>query len=245
MDSTSKWLTSLARPGPGILHMSPKGRQTAVSYIVLFLFLLISGCGRSEVSQVSSDDIVDNRIMPLEFTDIDNHHAEQAVLQGLEMGLWIVPADGQFRPYDAASVRDFLTALWIASGKPEESIRTTGNTNDDTTGAVSWAISKGWVNKTALDKPLTRQKAMNILYEHNGGVSGIEAMLTAVYDDGFLDSSEIPPKGKAALYWGFYNLLIRETEPEKIDPNGAVSRGDMAEMLISYRNDFIEGTPTK
>ena len=183
--------------------------------------------------------------MPLEFIDIDSHHAEQAILQGLQIGLWTVPADGQFCPDDVASTRDFLTALWVASGKPEEGIRTTDETNNNASRAASWAINKGWVNKSALDEPLTRQEAMNILYAHNGGVSGIEAMLTAVYDDGFLDSSEIPPKGKAALYWGFYNLLIRETEPEKIDSNGTVSRGDMAEMLISYRNDFIEGTPTE
>jgi hypothetical protein len=89
---------------------------------------------------------------------------------------------------------------------------------------------------------------MELLYTCNGSVSGPELMFTRLYDDGFKDSGDIPPGGKPALYWGFYNVLIRETEPETISPSAPVSRGDMAEILVRFMDDFqteVTDTPAE
>ena len=79
---------------------------------------------------------------------------------------------------------------------------------------------------------------MSLLFACNGSVSGTELMFTKLYDDGFKDSGDIPPGGKPALYWGFYNVLIRETETDVISPSGPVPRGDMAEILVRFMDSF-------
>lgn len=151
------------------------------------------------------------------FADIAGHPMEEQILEGLRRGLYAVPPDGRFRPDEPATRGEFLTALWNLSGRPGDA--------------------------ESPDEPVTRQEAMSILYADNGSVSGVEAMLTGIYDSGFRDSDQIPPGGKAALYWGFYNVLIREPEPDMIDPSGTVSRGDMADIMIRYADTFRGESP--
>ena len=79
---------------------------------------------------------------------------------------------------------------------------------------------------------------METLFACNGSVTGVEGMLMAIYDDAFDDSAEIPSGAKRAIYWGFYNVLIREPEPDRIAPSGTVSRGDMAEMMVRFLEKF-------
>lgn len=157
------------------------------------------------------------------FTDIAGHPMEEQILEGLRRGLYAVPPDGRFRPDEPATRGDFLTALGNLPGRP---------------GDAGTALDYGMP-----DDPITRQEAMSILYAHNGSVSGVEAMLTGIYDSGFRDSDQIPPGGKIALYWGFYNVLIREPEPDMIDPSGTVSRGDMADIMIRYADTFRSESP--
>ena len=246
MDFSIQWPTTLARPGPDLIDSFLKGKRTIAmaSLLVLFIPFAVCGCGQRETSQKYLDDMSEKTTIVTEYSDIEDHYAEQAILDGLQRGLWSVPADGLFRPDEAATAEEFLTALWNASGRPEDGVRVSDKA-DDATRALSWAEKEGWLKESTRDIPLTRQDAMNILYAHNGGVSGIEAMLTAIYDEGFPDSGEVSPEGKAALYWGFYNVLIRERDQGRIEPDGIVSRGDMAEMLIQYMDDFITGVSTE
>ena len=189
--------------------------------IVFCLFAILTGCG-AEPEPESADGT---------FTDIAGHPMEDRILEGLQRGFYGVPPDGRFRPGEPATRGEFLTALWNLSGRP-----------GDAKTALAWAADAGYPD-AAPDEPITRQEAMSILYAHNGSVGGVEAMLTGIYDSGFRDSGQIPPEGKAALYWGFYNVLIREPEPDMIDPSGTVSRGDMADIMIRYADTFRGESP--
>lgn len=204
---------------------------------ILLIVLALPGCGRkaSESPQLSGE--------APELSDIAGHPAEAAILEGLQRGLYAAPSDGLFRPDEAATGGDFVIALWNLAGNPDGS--PSPDEAEQLRQALAWADKSGLLDESAFDAEasLTRQEAMNILYAYNGGVSGMEAMLTGVYDDAFLDSAQIPPGGKPALYWGFYNVLIREPEPDTISPSGTVSRGDMAAMMVRYMDDFQSESP--
>lgn len=222
-----RWIPSLARPGPKLTSQGGirLRKQSLLFLTALALFAVLTGCAsanKPETSQLA--DAAD------EFADIAGHPMEERILEGHERGFYDIPADGLFRPDDPATVGDFLTALWNLSGSPGKN-------------AVDWAADAGYLSGADLSQPLTRQQAMSLLYALNGAVSGVEAMLTGIYDEGFRDSGEIPPGGKQALYWGFYHVLIREPEPDMIMPSGTVSRGDMADILIRYADRFAGESP--
>ena len=222
-----RWIPSLARPGPDLIIQGGicLRRRTLLFLAALLVFAVLTGCASGAESEEAELSAADGG----EFTDIAGHPLEEAIQEGLEHGLYGVPPDGRFRPDDPATLGEFLRALWNLSGQPGES-------------ATDWAKEAGYLSG-APDSPVTRQEAMSILYAHNGAVSGMEAMLTGIYNDGFRDSGEISDEGRQSLYWGYYNVLIRETEPGLIAPSGTVSRGDMANILIRYADKFRGESP--
>lgn len=198
-----------------------------LAFLAFAPLVLLAGCAQS--ASESAELLGEASAL----TDIAGHPAEAAILESLRRGLCDAPSDGLFHPDEPVTGAEFVTALWNLAGRPDA-------------GALSWAEGNGLLDSGAFasDEPITRQDAMKILYAYNGGVSGPEAMLTGIYDAAFTDSSQIPAGGKPSLYWGFYNVLILEPEPDKIAPFGAVSRGDMAAMLIRYMDDFQSEPPT-
>lgn len=212
-------------------------RRNFLFALALILLIALPGCGQdaSESPQLSGETP--------ELSDIAGHPAEEAIREGLRRGLYSAPPDGLFRPDEAATGGDFIVTLWNLVGNPDGS--PSSDADKRFRQALAWADKSGLIDGGAFDadEPITRQDAMNILYAYNGGASGMEAMLTGIYDDAFLDSAEIPDGGKPALYWGFFNVLIRESEPNKIAPFGTVSRGDMAAMMIRYMDDFQSESP--
>jgi len=222
-----RWIPSLARPGP---DLTIQGGTCLRRRILLFLTALlvcavVTGCASGTEPEQAELSAADGG----EFTDTAGHPMEEAIQEGLERGLYGVPPDGRFRPDDPATRGEFLRALWNLSGQPGKS-------------ATDWADKAGYLSGTP-DAPVTRQEAMSILYAHNGAVSGMETLLTGIYNDGFRDSGEISGEGRTPLYWGYYNVLIRETEPGLIAPSGTVSRGDMANILIRYADTFLSESP--
>ena len=152
--------------------------------------------------------------------------------------------DGLFRPDDPVTCGEYALMLWNLAGRPD----VPGQNADETAdmqNALLWLNAQGWAKDTEFspDSFITRQEAMNLLYAFNGKISGMEAMFTSIYDRAFSDSNLIPDGGKPALYWSFYNVLIRETEPDHIDPFGLISRGDSSEIMIRYMDDFLSGSP--
>lgn len=175
-----------------------------------------------------------------ELSDVAGHASEAAILEGLRRGLCAAPSDGLFRPDEPVTGGEFVAAL-----RNLDKAAPASDWKSQVRDALSWAGKSGFLDAAAFDPDalITRQEAMNILYAYNGGAVGAEAMLTGIYDDAFADSADIPDGGKQSLYWGYYNVLIREPEPDKIAPFGTVSRGDMAAMLVRYMDDFKTESP--
>ena len=224
----TRWIPSLARPGPNSITQGGirLKKRSLLFLTAALLFVALTACasgGEPETAELSAAD-------GGAFTDIAGHPMESQIQEGLERGLYGVPVDdGRFRPDDPATRGEFLRALWNLSGQPGKS-------------ATDWADKAGYLSG-ASDDPVTRQEAMSILYAHNGASSGMETLLTGIYNDGFRDSGEISGEGRTPLYWGYYNVLIRETEPGLIAPSGTVSRGDMANILIRYEDKFLSESP--
>ena len=217
-----QWKPALARPGPQYFRKEAclLRKRFLLMLSALLLCSALAGCAQNASESV-------------ELSDVAGHASEAAILEALRRGLCAAPSDGLFRPDEPVTGGEFVAALWNLAGQP------------DSPDALSWADENGFLDAASFDPdaPVTRQEAMNILYAYNGGVPGVEAMLTGIYDDAFTDSAEIPDGGKQSLYWGYYNVLIREPEPDKIAPSGAVSRGDMAAMMVRYMDDFQTEPP--
>lgn len=206
-------------------------RRIFVFLTAALLLIALAGCAKNAPTEDSGAAALKGDTA--ELSDIAGHPAETYILEGLRRGLYPAPDDGLFRPDEPVTREEFVTVLWRLAGRPDAS------GTDDVSRALAWADASGLPDSGASD--LTRQDAMSLLFAYHGGVSGTEAILTGIYDDAFRDSAQIPEGGKAAFYWGFYNVLIRETEPDYLNPSGAVSRGDMAEMTVRYWNDFRSG----
>lgn len=75
---------------------------------------------------------------------------------------------------------------------------------------------------------------MTILFRYSGGVSGLESMLTAVYDEQFIDSGAITPMMKPGMYWAFYNGIINGVSANMLAPQETATRAQSAAILIRY-----------
>ena len=103
--------------------------------------------------------------------------------------------------------------------------------------AVAWACETGAVNGRSErvfdpDGAVTRQEAMKVVFLYAGGVSGMEAMLSTLYDSGFTDSGEIADWAKPAMYWGYFNGLIGSEGDTALRPTDAATRAELARMLV-------------
>ena len=222
-----------------------KKAKTARLFFALLMIIapvLFAGCA---AAPKNTETAPENQTIHAEtLSDIDGHPAEEAIREGLRLGLYPAPSDGLFHPDDPVTLGEYAAAIYNLdhSGDTSDSPVTPDET---VRAATEWAISKGYATDLDLnfnsdsDKPITRQDAMRFLYAYHSETPGAETMLFGIYDDSFLDSGQISAEKKPALYWAYYNVLIRNADPDKIDPFGSVSRGDMAQALIRYRNDFL------
>ena len=140
-----------------------------------------------------------------------------------------------------------MTVLWNQEGRPESENRTPfvdmSDQIEDFQKAVSWAYEKGYINGTSPEtfspsELLTRQAIMKILFGYNGGISGLETILSRIYDSAFQDSGLISDWGKPGMYWGVYNRIIEATQQRMLDPHGIVTRADMAAIMVRYKNNL-------
>ena len=73
---------------------------------------------------------------------------------------------------------------------------------------------------------------MKILFGCAGGVSGMETLFTAAYDEGFADSAEIADWAKSAMYWAYFNEIISGTGDSMLSPTMGATRAQMAKILV-------------
>lgn len=181
------------------------------------------------------------------FSDIEGHWGEDHIVRAALMGLFEGYPDGTFRPNAEVTRAQFVTVLWRMASKPlpaEPASFTDVAPGSWYEQAVSWAAEQGYVNgypdgSFLPDAPVTRQEAMKILfYYHNGGVSGIEAMLWSIYDASFTDSALIGSWAKPAMYWAYYNELINGVTADTLSPGTSATRAQLAKILVNYSEQF-------
>ena len=224
-------------------------KQISISLFapLILAFLTLTACGAPEADR-NPEDITAFTKIPSDFSDIAGHPAETDIREGYMRGLYDIPLDGRFRPDDPATRGEFVTALWRMAGRPVSSnpapYGDMKDHPDETRDAAAWFHAENYPDDQASsesffpDNSVTRQTVMAALFAYNGGVSGVEQLLTRVYDDGFTDSGLIADWGKKALYWGYFNELITDTASDRIDPDGVVSGGELAKIMVLYLDEF-------
>ena len=168
------------------------------------------------------------------------------IAEAVSRGLFSGYPDGTFQP-DANIIRaDFVTVLWRSAGSPEPKAAaafTDVPANAYYAKAVAWAAENGYVNGTSAttfspNGELERQAAMTILFRYSGGQSGMELMLSGLYDSGFADSASIASWAKAAMYWGYYNGIISGVGENLLSPTTGATRAQLAKILVNYLDKF-------
>ena len=140
---------------------------------------------------------------------------------------------------------EFLLMLYRMSGSP--SVETAApfldlaDQSQEVRAAVDWAYASGLVNgrsETSFDPAgsITRQEAAKILFYHSGGISGMEALFTAIYDNVFLDSAEIAEWARAPMYWAYFNLLISDEGTCQLEPRSVLAVAEAETMLSQYQS---------
>lgn len=160
-----------------------------------------------------------------------------------ELGLISGYADGTFRPNASVTRGQFVTMLWRLAGRPSASVEApftdTAGLNADFRAAIDWAAEQGIVKGVTATEfrsgaAINRQQAMTILFRYHGGISGMESMLTSVYDAQFKDSGSIAPSLKSGVYWAVYNGIISGVTTDTLAPGGTATRAQIAVILTRY-----------
>lgn len=181
-----------------------------------------------------------------DFTDVSGHWAEGYILQAVDMQL-VEGYMGKYRPNDTMTRAEFVTILWRASGKPEPAAKA-GFTDLDPQQqwyhkAVAWAAENEIVggvgnNRFQPNGAVTREQIAAILHRMAGKPTGMELLLTGVYDDIFEDSSKISTWAKDAVYWSVYNVILSGVDAADVDttliPNQPATRAQIAVMIVRY-----------
>ncbi len=177
------------------------------------------------------------------FTDVPaTHWAYSVIERAAELGYITGTGDGAFAPDRELTRAEFATMLWRMAGKPQATTAAAFVDVDADiwySDAVNWAAEQGYVKGTgaatfAPDGKLTRQETVTILFRYNGGQSGMELMLTPVYDSQFTDSDSIAAWAKSAVYWAVYNGVINGTGDNTVSPQGTATRAQIAAILVRY-----------
>jgi hypothetical protein len=181
------------------------------------------------------------------FSDTTDHWAESYINTAVERGYFQGYADGSFQPGNPVTRGAFVTVLWRMAGKPaaagETPFTDVSGVSDEFRSAIAWAYEQGYISGRtettfAPSASVTRQAAMKILFQFSGGQSGLESMLTSVYNDSFTDSDSLPDWAKAPMYWAYYNQLISGTSDTTLGGGGAASRAQLAKILVNYADKF-------
>ena len=181
------------------------------------------------------------------FPDVSGHWAEAYIYLAAEAGLVEGYEDDTYRPDNTMTRAEFVTILWRAEGSPEPkgAASFTDLTQNWYKKAVAWAEENKVVNGVGGGNfdptgSVTREQLVTILHRRAGTPTGMEAMLTSVYDGQYPDSGKIGSWAKAALYWSIYNSIYcgeaSVNVGKTLAPKAAANRGQIAVMMVRYLN---------
>lgn len=182
------------------------------------------------------------------FTDVpESHWAAAYIERAVNAGIIVGNTDGTFNPEGSVTRAQFVTMLWRMAGRPASKGSTPftdiANTYSEFKSAIAWASEQGYINGITPtvfgpNETITRQQAMTILFRYSGGKSGMELMLTGVYDSQYTDSASISPYAKPGVYWAVYYGIVTGITDTTIVPNGTATRAQTTVILARYTDKF-------
>ena len=164
----------------------------------------------------------------------------------LEKGLMDPLDGGDFRPEEAATRAQIVEALWRAAGRPEpsEGIESFVDVGADApyAKAVLWSREAGIIlgdDRNAFDPrgTLTREQLAVMFFramvkEDQGGAMGLA---------GYEDSADISSWAYTAMGWAVRVGLVNGTGEGRLSPQGPVTRGTLATLLLRAADLRTEG----
>lgn len=200
--------------------------------------------GNNPSGQPGSDQTVEL------FSDIEGNWAEAYITRAAERGL-VKGYEGKYRPQDSMTRAELVTLLWRAKGSPKAKPSTfTDLTQDWYMDAIAWAEETGVVNGIGdghfdPDGHITREQLAAVLHRMAGSPTGMEAMLTSLYDQQFTDSAKVNDWAKASVYWTYYTEILcgneRLTAEGELAPQADATRAQIAVMVIRYLDRMEKG----
>lgn len=201
--------------------------------------------GEDEAPDAKPEETAPAQTSAPSFTDVPaSHWAHASVADAAKMGLIAGFEDGTFRPDQPVTRAQFVVILWRMAGTPE----TTASADFDDVApaawyakAVAWASEKGYVNGVSArrfdpDGNITREQAVTILHRYAGTPTGMEAMLTGIYDSQFTDSGSISSYAKNAVYWAVYHSIVTGMTESTIAPRQTATRAQITVIFLRYIN---------
>lgn len=182
---------------------------------------------------------------PASFSDVpDTHWAYSSVAEAAGLGLIAGFEDGSFRPDQPVTRGQFVVILWRMAGSPETDAAADFADVAPTAWyakAVAWANENGFVNGVSAqrfdpDGNITREQAVTILHRYAGTPSGMEGMLSGIYDSQFTDSGSISPYAKNAVYWAVYHSIVTGMTETTIAPQQTATRAQITVIFLRYIN---------
>lgn len=177
------------------------------------------------------------------FTDVpDLYWAASQIKAAAELGLAAGFSDGSFQPGSNVTRAQFVMMLWRMAGKPaagKTAAFTDASRSDWYAEALDWAAENGYVTGLSDGRfnpngSITRQQVMAILFRYAGSQSGMESMLTGIYDSAFTDSGSIAVWAKPAVYWAVYKGIVTGATKTTIEPNATATRAQIAVIFLRY-----------
>lgn len=194
-----------------------------------------------------SDEPEEDAFIVPKFADTLGHWAVKFINDSVDLGLFRGDENGNFNPEQKITRAQFITVLWRMAGTPDvaatHSFDDVDGQSEEFQQAIAWGFANGYVSgisDTKFDPNgiLTREAGMKMLHYYSGGKVGQEAMFYQIYDGMIKDSAEISDWAKKSVYWGIYYEMISGTDNLTISPKSAMTRAQMAKIMVTYHNNI-------
>ena len=186
-------------------------------------------------AKATVDMVIDGKTVSV--SDIAGHWAQEHIKACLTSGLLSVSEEGKnvyFKPDEASSRAQIVTALWRAKGSPKvkENCLFPDVTEDWCRDAVTWAASEGIVtgiSKTefAPNAPISREALATIMFRLAGN-SEKGADLSS-----FSDAESVSAFAKAGLSWAVGEGII-SGKNGLLAPQGTTTRAELSAMIVRF-----------
>ena len=169
------------------------------------------------------------------YTDVsENAWYTEAVAYVSDHDLMAGKTAAAFAPNENADRVTVVEALWRAAGMPEASEPAAFfDVADDTSykAAVDWAVETGLITgypDGTFDGigSVTREQLVTMLWRYEGSPAAENAT--------FSDSASIGGYASSAVGWAQFNQIVSGVGQNRFDPQGAVTRAQLATVLMNY-----------